>query len=347
MSVLGTDSLLLSLGSDLPYLTGYRAPETERLTMLALRTGGASTLVVPELEAPRVQPDPSFDIVVWSETEDPIARVASLVEGSVTVAIGDQTWGKFVLDLQSALPSSGFRSAAEIISPLRMVKTEIEVSRLRAAGAAADRVVAMLAATRFSGRSERDLARVIEEATVAEGHEVSGFAAVGSGPNGASPHHSASDRVMTEGDVVVVDFGGTFDGYWSDTTRTFSIGEPTPEVVSAYAVLREAHDAALAAIRPGIAASDVDRAARSVIESAGYGDRFIHRTGHGIGLDVHEEPYIVEGNETPLREGMAFSVEPGIYTPGEWGMRIEDIVAVTAEGAERFNRSPRRLTVVA
>lgn len=346
MADLDVDALLLSLGSDLPYLTGYRAPETERLTMLVLRAEGAATLVLPELEAPRAEGDPSFDVVAWSESEDPIGLVASLVGSAETIAIGDQTWARFVLDLQRALPTCRFRAAEELVSPLRMVKTESELSRLRTAGAAADRVIAMLADTTFSGRTERDLAHVIEAATVAEGHDVSGFAIVGSGPNGASPHHAPTDRVIEGGDVVVVDFGGTYGGYWSDTTRTFSVGEPDRGVVAAYLVLRAAHDAALETIRPGVPAQDVDRAARRVIEAAGFGDRFIHRTGHGIGLDTHEEPYIIEGNSTLLGEGMAFSVEPGIYIPGEWGMRIEDIVSVTADACERLNRSPRRLAVV-
>jgi Xaa-Pro aminopeptidase len=181
---------------------------------------------------------------------------------------------------------------------------------------------------------------------MANGCESAAFGIVGSGPTGASPHHDAGDRVIQPGDAVVLDYGGRFGGYCSDMTRTVSVGEPPPEVKEVHAVVREAQEASFRSVRPGVPAQEIDRAARRVIEEAGYGDRFIHRTGHGIGLDEHETPYIVEGNDEPLEPGMCFSIEPGIYLEGRFGVRLEDIVTVTLDGARRLNEAPRDLVVV-
>jgi Xaa-Pro aminopeptidase len=347
MAERGIDVLLLSVGADLPYLTGYRAMPLERLTMLVLPGEGTATLVVPELEAPRVERRPgSFDVFAWGETADPIALVARLAGPARRVAVGDTTWSAFLMALQERMPAARFEPASPLTRELRMRKDDGEIRLLRAAAEAADRVVDRLASMRFSGRSERDLAREIAAMTVAEGHDEAAFTIVAAGPNAASPHHEPADRVVGEGDTVVVDFGGTVGGYGSDTTRTFSVGSPAPEVAAAHAVLEEAQRTAVEAVRPGVAAEDVDRTARGIIASAGYGDFFVHRTGHGIGLETHEHPYIVEGNGEALEPGMVFSVEPGIYVPGRFGMRIEDIVAVTADGVDPLNRSPHGLCVV-
>jgi Xaa-Pro aminopeptidase len=244
------------------------------------------------------------------------------------------------------MPSTRFSPASELTCELRMRKDPEEIGLLRRAAAAADRVVARLEATRFSGRTERDLARQIAAMTVEEGHDDAAFTIVASGPDAASPHHEPGSRVMGEGDTVVVDFGGSVSGYGSDTTRTFSVGEPSSEVAAAHEVLQAAQGAAVAAVRPGVPAEEIDRVAREIISTAGYGDRFIHRTGHGIGLETHEHPYIVEGNRLPLEAGMVFSVEPGIYVPGRFGMRIEDIVAVTDGGVGPLNRSSHGMRVV-
>lgn len=341
------DVLLLSVGADLPYFTGYEAMPLERLTMFVLPADGDATLVVPRLEAPRVAVhDEVFGLRAWGETEDPVALVAGLAGSPRRVAVGDQTWSVFLMGLQRHLPGAEFVAASALTRELRMRKGPDEVECLRRAAAAADRVVARLDGTAFAGRTERDLARLVAEWTVEEGHEASAFAIVGSGPNGASPHHDAGERVVVPGDAVVVDFGGRFCGYHSDTTRMFHVGEPTERFLEAFAVLRRAQEAAVGTVRPSVAAEEVDRAARAIITRAGFGDRFVHRTGHGIGLDVHEHPYIVEGNDLVLEPGMTFSIEPGIYVPGEFGIRIEDIVAVTAGGVERLNRSPRDVHVV-
>lgn len=342
----GIEAMLLSVGSDLPYLVGYRAMPFERLTMLVVSAGGEATLVVPELEAPRVERDNAFAMIGWTETEDPVGIVADLTGPVSRVSIGDETWATFLIGLQERMPGARFESASALMSGLRIRKDDTEIAALRAAGAAVDGVVDELAEMRFGGKRERDLARELTELTLDSGHESVDFAIVASGPNGASPHHEPGERMMGPGDGVVVDFGGRMNGYSSDTTRTFMVGEPDEEFRGAYDVLFRAQHAAVEAVAPGVVASAVDRAARDVIDEAGYGDRFIHRTGHGIGLDTHEHPYIVEGNETPLEPGMAFSVEPGIYMPGAWGMRIEDIVTVTDSGVERLNRSHRELRIV-
>jgi Xaa-Pro aminopeptidase len=343
----GIDALLLSVGADLPYFTGYEALLTERLTMLVLPAEGDASLVVPRLEAPRVAASPDlFQIRAWEETEDPLSLVVQALDGTEVVAVGDQTWSVFLLGLQEALPSTRFTSAAPITQQLRLRKGADEISLLRAAAAATDRVVERLAATMFAGRTERQLAATVAEWALEEGHDTAGFAIVASGPNAASPHHEPTGRIIERGDTVVVDFGGRIGGYCSDTTRTFVVGEPSAEVADAYRVLEEAQRTGVEAVRPGVAASEVDAVTRAIIDRAGLGDLFIHRTGHGIGLEVHEHPYIVAGNELRLEPGMAFSVEPGLYAPGRWGMRIEDIVAVTPDGVERLNQSDRRLYVV-
>ena len=346
MVLAGVDTLLVSVGSDLPYLTGYRAMPLERLTMLVLPAAGEPVLVVPELEVARVTPHEAFTIRAWSETEDPVAIVADLTAGSHRVAIGDQTWARFVLALNAAMPDAALVSAGDLMSALRRCKAADEVRRLRAAAEAADDVIARLAEMPLSGSAERAVAREITEMMLVAGHETVEFAIVASGPNGSSPHHEPTDRLIESGDAIVVDIGGRRDGYCSDTSRTFHVGRPDPAYARAYEVLHRAQEAGVAAVRPGVPAQEIDRAARAVIEAAGYGDRFIHRTGHGIGLDPHEAPYLVEGNDEVLAEGMSFSVEPGIYQPGGWGMRIEDIVVVTADGVDRLNTSDRRLYIV-
>jgi len=340
----GVDVLLLSVGADLPYFTGYRAMPLERLTMLVVPVAGPATLVVPGLEAPRVVPRPeAFAVRSWGETEDPTELVAGLCGSPERVAVGDSTWSAFLLALQERLPATVFEAASPLTRELRMRKGPEEIGLLRRAGAAVDRVVDRLDQHPFAGRSERRLSAEVAAMTVEEGHEVCTFSIVASGPNGASPHHEAGDRVIGDGDAVVVDFGGRLAGYCSDITRTFFVGEPPARFLDAFAAVQAAQQAGVEAAAPGVSAEEVDRATRRVITEAGYGPFFLHRTGHGIGLEEHEHPYVVEGNSTPLEEGMAFSVEPGVYLPGEFGVRLEDVVVVTPDGAERLNHASRDL----
>jgi Xaa-Pro aminopeptidase len=350
MAERGVDVLLVSLGADLPYLTGYEAMPLERLTMLVLPADGDATLVVPRLEAPRVEERPDvFALRPWDETEDPVAVVAGLAGRPPVAAVGDRTWARFVLDLQDALPGTAWRRASEITGPLRAVKGPDEVAALRRAAEAADRVAAALQAGEIPlvGRTEADVSAELGRRLVAEGHARVNFAIVGSGPNAASPHHEPGDRVIEAGEVVLCDFGGTTaDGYCSDITRCVHTGPPAAEVVDLYAVLREAQAAGVAAAVVGAPCEAVDAAARKRIVDAGWGDRFVHRTGHGIGLEEHEDPYLVEGNGELLVAGHAFSVEPGIYLPGRTGLRLEDIVVATEAGPDPLNRADHDLVVV-
>ncbi len=361
MTGAGVDFLLLSLGADLPWLTGYHAMPLERLTMLVLPANGEATLVVPRLEAPRVassEGDGSawFGLRPWAEAEDPVGIVAGLVgspgpgtgAGGACLAVSDRTWATFVLALQAALPGARWRPASAVTAPLRAVKDPAEVAALAAASAAADRVAEALLGGEIAlvGRSEREVSDDIGRRLVAEGHDVVNFAIVGSGPNSASPHHQPGPRVIGPREPVVCDFGGAMAGYCSDTTRTVVTGEPGPELVELYQVVEAAQAAAVAAAAVGTPCQEVDRAAREVISAGGYGQWFVHRTGHGIGLEEHEGPYIVEGNEEPLVAGHAFSVEPGIYLPGRFGARIEDIVVAGAGGPRPLNTTDHSLRVV-
>ena len=351
MRDLGVDVLLLSTGADLPYLTGYEAMPLERLTMLVAPVDAGAVLVVPTLEAPRVveRPD-AFELFTWDETDDPIEIVAGLVAGmapdSTSAAIGDHTWARFVLDLQRALPEVSFRRATDVTGPLREVKDAAEVAALRAAAAVVDDVALTMRERPFAGRSELDVHRELVERMLEGGHERANFAIVAAGDNAASPHHDPSARVIERGDVVLCDFGGTMHGYCSDITRMFVVGDVDAEVRDAYDVLVAAQEAGVQAARVGTACAAVDAAARAVITDAGYGDYFVHRTGHGIGTEAHEDPYVVAGNDTPLVPGHAFSVEPGIYLPGRFGLRLEDIVVATDAGPERLNHAARDLAIV-
>jgi Xaa-Pro aminopeptidase len=349
MRELGVDALLLSTGADLPYVTGYEAMPLERLTMLVVRADRdvEPVLVVPRLEAPRVveQPD-AFGILPWDETDDPIRAVAELARGARTVAIGDQTWARFVLALQAVLPTAAFRRATDVTGPLRIVKDVAEIDALQAAANAVDDIAVAMRARGFAGRREIDVHRELVERMLDLGHQRANFAIVATGSNAASPHHDPSPRVIEPGEVVLCDFGGTMDGYCSDITRMYSVGEPPPEVRDAYEVLVAAQEAGVRAATVGTECAAVDAAARRVIDEAGYGQYFVHRTGHGIGAEAHEDPYVVAGNTTPLVPGHAFSVEPGIYVPGRFGLRLEDIVVATDAGPERLNRAPRDLAVV-
>ncbi len=345
----GVDVLLVSVGSDLPYLTGYEAMPLERLTMLVVPRDGEATLVIPRLEAPRVVEQPGvFTLLPWNETENPVALTASLTGSAATVAIGDTMWARFLVDLLPLLPGASYRRANAVMGELRMRKDAAEIEALRRAGAAVDRIAAELQAGRIPlvGRTEAEVSADLGARIVAEGHQLVNFAIVAAGENAASPHHHASERVIRDGELVLCDFGGTMDGYCSDITRCVFIGEPTAEVAEAYAVLLEAQAAGVAAGTVGTPCEEVDRVTRAIIDDAGWGEYFVHRTGHGIGMEAHEDPYIVEGNRLPLAAGHAYSVEPGIYVAGRFGMRLEDIVVATDDGPDPMNRAEHALAIV-
>jgi Xaa-Pro aminopeptidase len=351
---LDLDAVLLSVGPDLPYLTGYEAMPLERLTMLVLPADGDATLVVPRLEAPRVVERPDvFSIRPWDETDDPVAVVAELAGSAGAVAIGDRTWARFVLDLQREMPSTRFTRGVEVMGPLRARKDAAEIDALRKAGAAADRVAAQLQSgdIELVGRTEGDVSADIGRRLRAEGHHRVNFAIVAAGANAASPHHEPGAHVIREGEVVLCDFGGTMlgddgIGYCSDITRCVHLGQPSDELAEAYAVLLDAQQAAVAAAVVGTPCEEVDAAARRIITDAGWGEQFIHRTGHGIGIEEHEDPYIVSGNAEPLAPGHAFSIEPGIYVAGRFGFRLEDIVVADEAGPDPLNRADHDLALL-
>jgi Xaa-Pro aminopeptidase len=347
----GVDALLVGPGADLRYLTGYHALPLERLTLLIARADGRHTLVVPRLERPRAEevgmPE-TVAVVDFEETDDPFALAAKHLDGLETpvLAAGDRLWSTFLLGLQAVAPRARWTRASTVTRELRMRKAPDEIDALRRAGRAIDRVHGQVPGLLRPGRTEAEVGRDIAELIIEEGHQEVNFVIVASGPNGASPHHETADRVLTAGDGVVVDIGGTLDGYCSDCTRDYVVGDPPEGYAAAHAALERAQDAACAAVRPGVSAESIDAVARDVLREAGYGEWFIHRTGHGIGLEEHEDPYIVDGDRTVLAPGMAFSIEPGVYLPGRFGMRIEDIVVVTDDGVERLNHLDRAAVAV-
>jgi Xaa-Pro aminopeptidase len=342
--------VIVTPGPDLVWLTGYRPTAiTERLTMLVLCPDAEPTLLVPVLERPDAEAAEgagSVSLVDWEDGTDPYEAARPLLRPDGEFGISDAAWAMHLLGLQRARPGSRYRSLTECLPMMRAVKDDNELMRLTAAGDAADSTYGEIVQRRFAGRRETDVAADLADLLREFGHEQVDFTVVGSGPNGANPHHEAGDRVIEPGDAVVLDFGGLRFGYGSDTTRTVCVGEPTSQIREVHEVVRRAQQAGVDAVRPGVSCQEIDRAARKIISDAGYGEQFIHRTGHGIGVTTHEPPYMVEGEEQPLVSGMCFSVEPGIYLAGRFGVRIEDIVTVTSEGGKRLNNADHGLRVV-
>jgi Xaa-Pro aminopeptidase len=346
----GLGGVIVTPGPDLTWLTGYRPTAiTERLTMLVLLPDTEPRLLVPVLERPDAEAAEgagSVSLVDWADGTDPYEVARPLLRPDDEFGISDSAWAMHLLGLQRVLPKSRYRSLTECLPMMRAVKDANELMRLAAAGEAADATYGEIVQRRFAGRRETDVAADLADLLREFGHEQVDFTVVGSGPNGANPHHEAGDRVIEPGDPIVLDFGGLRFGYGSDTTRTVCVGEPTPEIREVHEVVRLAQQAGVDAVRPGVSCQEIDRAARRVITDAGYGEQFIHRTGHGIGLTTHEPPYMVEGEKQPLVPGMCFSVEPGIYLAGRFGVRIEDIVTVTEDGGRRLNNTDHGLRIV-
>ena len=345
----GVDAMILSLGHDMPYLMGYLAMPLERLTMLVIPQEGETSLIIPRLEGPRVhQMNDVFTMVPWNETEDPVAIAHALLGSAQTIAVGDQMWSRFLVDLLVHRPNAKYVRSVTVMEALRSRKDAAEVAALVAAGAAADRVAAQLHAGEIPmvGRTEAEVSADISARLIAEGHQKVNFAIVAAGENAASPHHHAGDRVIQYGEIVLCDFGGTMNGYCSDITRCVHIGEVPQDIADAYAVLLRAQAAGVNAGVVGSSCENVDAVTRAIIDDAGYGEYFVHRTGHGIGMEEHEDPYMVSGNTTPIAAGHAYSVEPGIYVPGKWGMRLEDIVVATDNGPMAVNHANHHLVVL-
>ena len=342
-------ALLVTPSADLRYLTGYDPPPFERLTCLVLRPAADPVLVVPELERPRAAASPMgkrIELAAWRDGDDPYAALARFMPKKGTVAMNDTTWAVHLLGFQRAVPGAAWRAGSAVVSELRERKDPQELELLSRAARGADEAFRRLTALRMDGLREEDVAEALAGLLREHGHETVDFTIVASGPNGASPHHEPGPRAIRAGEEVVLDFGGTIGGYFSDMTRTVVVERAPRGFGHVYDIVREAQEAAFQAVRPGVPAEAVDAAAREVIAMSGYADRFVHRTGHGIGLEVHEHPYIVTGNSRPLEPGMCFSIEPGIYLEGRFGVRIEDIVTVTETGAQRLNRATRDLETI-
>src|SRR4051794_14896072 len=346
----GLTGVLVAPGPDLQYLTGYMPVAiTERLTMLVLQAGREPAMITPKLERPDAEAAPSAGTIAltdWSDGSDPYAAAAPLLDPKGRYAISDSAWALQLLGIQGALPDTTYVSMTAALPMLRAVKDADELARLTAAGEAADASFYEIVKVRFAGRKETEVAADLAQLLMDHGHSQVDFTVVGSGPNGANPHHEAGERTIHEGDMVVLDFGGLKGGYGSDTSRTVHVGEPTEEEREVHDVVRRAQQTGFEAVRPGVACQEIDRAPRRVIAGAGRGDQFIHRTGHGIGLTTHEPPYMVEGEEHPLEPGMCFSIEPGVYVPDRFGVRIEDIVTVTEDGGRRLNNTTREMEIV-
>jgi len=346
----GADAAVLFPSTNLFYASGFREEPGERHLFLFVPQEGDPAFVAPEMYDEQIRAASWVgDVRLWADGEDPTELVAALAaefdlhRGHLLV--DDTMWALFTQDLRETFSEATFGLASEVFEELRMRKDETEIEALRRAGRVADRVSVEIRrlGEEAVGTTETELADEIERRLAAAGGEEVAFGTIaGSGPNGAKPHHRHDDREIRRGDPVVLDFGAYVDGYPGDQTRTVVFaGDPPERYAAVHETVREAHQAAVEAVEPGVPAEAVDRAAREVIEDAGYGEEFVHRTGHGVGLDVHESPYIVEGNETELEPGMVFSVEPGVYLEGEFGVRIEDLVVVTDDGYERLNDSPR------
>ena len=346
----GYAGVLVTPGPDLGYLGGYDPPAaTERLTLLIVHSGRRPSLLVPRLErgdAARAAGADAYDLVDWTDGMDPYQVAATQLDSGGRYVISDCSWAHHLLGLQRTLPHTGYVSLSDALPMLRAVKDDAELARLTRAGAAADAAFEDVLRVRFAGRRESEVAADLADLLRRYGHGQVDFTIVGSGPNGADPHHGAGERVIEPGDAIVLDFGGLLDGYGSDTSRTVSVGEPSEELRAVHGIVRQAQQAAFEAVRPGVQCQEIDRVARQIISDAGYGDHFIHRVGHGIGVTTHEPPYLVEGETQVLVPGMCFSVEPGIYLPGRFGVRIEDIVTVTEDGGRRLNNTTRELLVV-
>ncbi len=343
----GMDALVLGPGADYRYLTGYGAHPSERLTALVVFQDAGATIFVPRLEAPGAE-NSGFPRIVWTEEQQPLDLIAAALreQDAHTIGVGDHLWSRFLLGLQERLPAARWRTASTVIAPVRCIKDSQEIDLLRKAGAKADAVWQQVTELPLEGMTERALCDQISALLVSQGLDGVGFVNVGAGPNGASPHHDSGNRPLQRGDMVVIDYGGPLGGYHSDITRTLCIGDAGEEERRVYEIVREAQEIGVRAVRPSAAAVEVDRLTRMHIEAAGLGEWFIHRTGHGLGLELHEPPYIIAESGELLREGMVFSIEPGVYIPGRFGVRIEDIVVVTPGGCERLNNAPHELTVI-
>jgi len=351
MQAKGIDLLLLFPSPNLYYLTGFMENPGERVLMLILPASGDPCMVVPQMYENHISHDAWVsDLRSWKDGDDPVTLLKQAIDEKSPnpgrVLVDDQMWSLFFLPLQQVLPNAMFDVASTLLGQLRMRKDAAEIELLQTAGKIADQTFEWLIAQPFEGRMESEIANLIAGKLTELGGDEAAFTIVASGPHGAMPHHNTGSRKIERGDAIVMDFGCRLGGYYSDITRTVVCGEASDEVKKVYEIVKQAQAAGVAACKPGATCESIDHVTRAVIDEAGYGKEFLHRTGHGLGLELHEPPYIVTGDQTILEPGMTHSVEPGIYLDQKFGIRIEDIVTITEDGVMSLNQCTHELQIV-
>jgi len=347
MAEQGLDLAIITPGPNLRYLTDFRAHALERITALVLSVHD-SWIVVPQLEFNAAKEFfTDLEVVSWGELDNPYDLIFSLSEKNNRILLDQNMKYLHVEKFQNSQPSAKFQNLTQIIQPLRAIKSPTELDELRKVSGSINAVHQKLATMKFQGKTERELAREIQE-LILEEHEKVDFVIVASGPNSANPHHQPTDRIMDINDVVIVDIGGTSGaGYCSDCTRTYHVGDRVDkEFLFSYQALKQAQQLGVEAVNVGVFAEEMDRVVRDELVKYDLAKWFIHRLGHGIGVETHEDPYLVSGNTYSLRVGNAFSIEPGFYIPNRWGARIEDIVAISDTGVVNFNDIDHELRIV-
>ena len=339
----GIDAFFAWSPITMKYLAGYGESAHERFLGFGIRADGEVCVICPALSENQLRRASVQNLRTWTDNDDPLALFQQLANEwnlkSGILAVDDDMSARQLLQMQAVLPAALFKSGQPVLSTLMRKKDAQELATMNRAAKIADDAYGSGLKAIKAGVKESTVSDALSDEMKRLGG-VPTFAIIGAGANGAEPHHLTDNTVLKEGDVIVMDFGCDVDGYQSDITRCACCGKASDEAKKVYDVVLAAHLAARARIKPGVQAQEIDRAARQVINDAGYGEFFVHRTGHGIGMRGHEEPYIVEGNDTILEEGDCFSIEPGIYLPGRFGIRIENIVTVTSGGHESQNVEP-------
>lgn len=346
------DAIILFPSPNLYYLTGFKTFPEGRLLLCVISANEKPFFIAPKLYESQIKKQ-SFikEMILWGDEEDPYNILENVInERNLkynNIAVDDIMWAEQLLKIEDIFNNANFTAIGNLLNDIRLLKSEDEIEKLQGASKIVDEVIEAVKASVKAGMTEIEIAALIEYEMRKRGSEGPSFETiVGSGPNSALPHYNAGERIVEDGDFTVLDFGGTYEGYCSDTTRTICIGNASDKMKEVYNIVKEAQEIGVKTVKPGIKASEIDNAVRKHIEDNGYGKYFTHRTGHGIGLQVHEEPYISSIGNTILKPGMVFSIEPGIYIEDEFGVRIEDLVVVTENGCMRLNNTSRELTIV-
>lgn len=346
------DGFIFGISTNMYYFTDFFDSQAERFLALLVPSKGDPVFLVPELYYDQICKTTWIkNVISWADGEDPFEKMTSIIKekklSNSKIAVDDTLRSDFLLALQEKLSQVKFISGGNFISSLRRIKSNDEKDLMMYSGSIADKVMGKVTSTIQAGVSELKIANLIVDTFKELGSEcLNPVPIVASGLYGAQPHYRATDKIIAEGESVVIDCSADWKHYKSDMTRTVFLGKPDKEYLKIYDIVKKAQETGVQSVKPGRTCEEIDQIVRKVIEDEGYGKYFIHRTGHGIGLDVHEEPYIVEGNKLVLEPGMSFSIEPGIYLPGKYGVRIEDCVIVTEKGAECFTNFTHNLITI-